>query len=50
MARLARGSSLGTRLDTDPCITLQAHLGYDADAHERSVKAVKAFLAEMGGK
>jgi hypothetical protein len=30
----------------DPCITQQAHLSYNADAHAQSVKAVKAFLAE----
>ena len=30
----------------DPCVTQSAHLGYNADAHAQSVKAVKAFLAE----
>jgi len=47
MARLARGSCPGVCLVTDPCITQQAHVRYDADAHAQSVKAVKAFLAEI---
>ena len=47
MARLARGSSPGVCLVTDPRITQQARLGYNADAHAQSVKGAKAFLAEI---